>query len=112
MTKQNEATTFQIKIKGAPESANVAGLEEAIVLEPQSETEKSFFIQVPKKGYEGGFDLTVEATVTPGDFVIEDTVEFLGPSAYILNSESEAETETTKPNENENNTASPPPAEK
>ncbi len=37
--------------------------------------------------YKGEFTLNVKAKVSPGDFIIEDAIEFLGPSAYTLRKE-------------------------
>ena len=45
---------------------------------------KTLLVQVPKDKYKGEFKITVEATVSPGDFDLTDSIEFVGPSAYSL----------------------------
>ncbi len=89
-TKKSEPTEFQFTLEGLPGTATIAGLEEKLTLQPQSEGERIFFVQIPKKDYTGGFTLILKAKVSPDEFILEDSIEFLGPSAYILNGEKES----------------------
>ena len=84
ITKQKEPTEFRIRLEGLPEGAVVAGLEEVVVLEAGKEAMKTLIVQVPKESYKGGFRIELRADVTPGDFELRDTAEFLGPSPYAL----------------------------
>ena len=90
VTKKSEETTMRIEVKGIPEGTVVAGFEEVVVLAPGEETTKTLLVQVPIDKYEGEFPLTIEAVVEPGDFIVEDEIEFIGPSAYTLNKERSA----------------------
>lgn len=84
ITKRQEPTEFRIRLEGLPDGAVVSGLEEVVVLQPGEETMKTLIVQVPKAAYKGGFRIELKGGVTPGDFEISDTVEFLGPSPYAL----------------------------
>ena len=84
VTKRNEPTHFRISTPGLPEGAIVSGIEERFELGPGEETMKTVLVQIPKDKYTGEFTFTIQADVSPGDFTISDTVEFLGPSAYTL----------------------------
>ena len=87
VTKQSEETTLDLDFQGLPEGAMISGVEDSVVLAPGEETTKTMMILVPVDQYKGEFTFTIEATVSPGDFKISDTIDFLGPSAYILNQE-------------------------
>ena len=87
VTKQNNPTTFDLSFENLPEGAFLTGVEDSVVLTPGEETTKTIMVQVPKEHYEGEFTIKVKATVTPGDFTVEDSIEFLGPSAYTLRKE-------------------------
>ncbi len=84
ITKRQEPTEFRIRLEGLPDGAVVAGLDEVIVLQPGEETMKTLIVQVPKAAYKGAFRIELKAQVTPGDFEVADSVEFLGPSPYAL----------------------------
>lgn len=84
VTKQSEPTVFTLKLTGLPEGAVILGLEETVTVNPGEESMKTLLVQVPKDKYKGEFKITVEATVTPGDFDLTDSIEFVGPSAYSL----------------------------
>lgn len=84
VTKQSEETKLAIELVGLPEGAIVSGLEETVTLAAGEETTKTLLIQVPKANYEGDFHFTIEASVTPGDFTVSDSIDFVGPSAYTL----------------------------
>ncbi len=89
VTKKSEPTEFRITFSGLPDNATAAGLEEKFTVEGHSEATRTLIVQTPKKDYPGGFTLILKAEVSPGDFMIEDSIEFLGPSAYILSEEKE-----------------------
>ncbi|MCB1237566.1 MAG: cytochrome c oxidase accessory protein CcoG, partial [Verrucomicrobiae bacterium] len=87
VTKRNEPTTFTVTAKDAPTGLILSGLGESIVVDPQTEVKLPFFASITKADYRGRFTLNLEIAVRPGDYVIEQTVEFLGPSAYVFNEE-------------------------
>tara|TARA_R110000850_G_scaffold20717_42_gene61579 strand:+ start:813 stop:2222 length:1410 start_codon:yes stop_codon:yes gene_type:complete len=84
ISKQSEPTEFNVRFIGLPEGAIVSGVDGKITLSPYEETTKTLLIQVPTKYFSKEFKLTLEATVTPGEFTVSDTIDFLGPSAYTL----------------------------
>lgn len=84
VTKQTEPTVFTLKLTGLPEGAVILGLDEKVTVQPGEESMKTLLVQVPKDKYKGEFKITVEATVSPGDFDLTDSIEFVGPSAYSL----------------------------
>ncbi|MEX2578987.1 MAG: cytochrome c oxidase accessory protein CcoG [Verrucomicrobiales bacterium] len=83
-TKQSQATRFRISVSDLPDGAVVSGIEDAVILEPGEETMKTVLIRMPVERYTGRFQVTFQARVSPGDFAISDSIEFLGPSAYTL----------------------------
>ena len=87
LTKKNEDTTFSLRALGLPEGAVVSGLEEPVVLKSGEETNRTLLITVPIASYSKEFNFSIEASVDPGDFQIDDSAEFLGPSAYTLSPE-------------------------
>lgn len=84
VTKRNEPTEFRLRLEGLPEGAQVAGLEEVVTLNPGEESMKTLIVHVPKGAYRGEFRIVLKGSVTPGDFELTDTVDFLGPSPYAL----------------------------
>ncbi len=84
VTKQTEPTVFTLKLTGLPEGAIILGLDETVTVKPGEESMKTLLVQVPKDKYKGEFKITVEASVSPGDFDLTDSIEFVGPSAYSL----------------------------
>ncbi len=94
VSKQNRPVELVPTLLGLPEGASIAGLADTVKLEPLAETTRTFFITVPFETYSGGFDLELQATVTPGDFEVSDRFEFIGPSAYTLKSGGGVEAET------------------
>jgi len=84
VTKQTEPTVFTLKLTGLPEGAVILGLDETVTVQPGEESMKTLLVQVPKDKYKGEFKITVEASVSPGDFDLTDSIEFVGPSAYSL----------------------------
>lgn len=84
VTKQNEETTFTARVVDAPEGLQVNGLEEPIVVPPQSEITKPFFALIPGESYTGRVPLKFEITIEPGDFTVESEITFLGPSLYFV----------------------------
>lgn len=87
ITKKSEETTMAVSFEGLPEGTVVTGVEDSVSLSPGEETVKTVLIQVPLDRYEGAFTVGVKAEVTPGDYVLEDTIGFIGPSAYTLRKE-------------------------
>lgn len=87
VTKQNNPTTFDLSFENLPEGAFLTGVEKSVVLTPGEETTKTIMVQIPKDVFDGEFTLKVKAVVSPGDFSIEDSIEFLGPSPYTLRKE-------------------------
>jgi len=85
LTKQSKETEFKVNITGLPEGAVAVGIEDAFTLAPESETTKTLIVQVPVESYTGEFQVTVSTDVSPGDFTLSSTVDFVGPSAYTLN---------------------------
>jgi cytochrome c oxidase accessory protein FixG len=90
LTKENEETTFTFRSLGLPEGAVVSGLEEPVILKPGEETNRTVLITVPVASYSKEFEFSIEASVQPGGFQIDDSAEFLGPSAYTLSPETPA----------------------
>ncbi len=88
ITKQTEPTTMTFRFQGLPGGAYVSGLNETITIDPSKETMQTVLVQVPTEHYKGEFQFTIEADVSPGDFTISDTIDFLGPSPYTLKKES------------------------
>ncbi len=84
VTKQTEPTVFTLKLTGLPEGAIILGLDKTVTVKPGEESMKTLLVQVPKDKYKGEFKITLEASVSPGDFDLTDTIEFIGPSAYTL----------------------------
>jgi cytochrome c oxidase accessory protein FixG len=84
VTKRNVETTFTVKAIDPPAGLQLSGLEQTITLPPQSEATRPFFAFVPKSGYTGKFVLRLEIAVSPGDYTVQDDVDFLGPSAYLF----------------------------
>jgi hypothetical protein len=76
------------RFQGLPGGAYVSGLNETITIDPSKETMQTVLVQVPTEHYKGEFQFTIEADVSPGDFTISDTIDFLGPSPYTLKKES------------------------
>ncbi|MBL9153147.1 MAG: cytochrome c oxidase accessory protein CcoG [Verrucomicrobiales bacterium] len=89
VTKRNVETTFTVRVVDAPPGLQLSGLEESIVIPPQSEVTRPFFALMPKDDYKGKFILKLQIDVSPGDYHVEDSVDFLGPSAYLFNEERE-----------------------
>jgi hypothetical protein len=84
VTKRNEPTEFRLRLEGLPEGAQVVGLEEVVTLNPGEEAMKTLIVHVPKDAYRGEFRIELKGRVTPGDFELTETVDFLGPSPYAL----------------------------
>ena len=84
ITKQTEPTIFTLKLTGLPEGAVILGLDETVTVNPGEESMKTLLVQIPKDKYKGEFKITLEARVSPGDFDLTDSIEFVGPSAYSL----------------------------
>jgi cytochrome c oxidase accessory protein FixG len=87
VTKRNVPTTFTVRVVDGPAGLQISGLDEQITIPPQSEVTRPFFVSMPKDAYQGKFMVTLEITVTPGDYQIQDQIDFLGPSAYLFNEE-------------------------
>ncbi len=84
ITKRQEPTEFIARVEGLPEGCVIAGLDASLTLQPGEETMRTLIITIPKALYQGDCLLRVIAEVKPGDLVLEDTIEFLGPSPYSL----------------------------
>ncbi len=97
VTKQNEPTHFALNVTGLPEGARAVGMDEEVILQPGQEATKTLIIQVPTEIYSGEFNLTLEAAVTPGDYTLSSTVDFVGPSTYTLNKGNQSPTKTETP---------------
>lgn len=84
VNKRNEPAEFRISMPDLPSAAVVSGIEKIVPLKAGEDTIKTVLVQIPKANYDGEFTFTLEATISPGDFTLTDSVEFLGPSAYTL----------------------------
>ncbi|MEM9281066.1 MAG: 4Fe-4S dicluster domain-containing protein [Verrucomicrobiota bacterium] len=86
VTKKSEPVEYQISVSGLSEGAIAMGLDEPVILMPGEKTTRTLIIQVPKNAYQGEFKATIKAEVSPGDFTLSSSVDFIGPSAYTLSS--------------------------
>lgn len=84
VSKRNIDTEIVSKAIDLPEGAVAIGLDEPVHPGPLGKVKKTFFVSIPKDQYTGGFRIKVNSAVTPGDYTLTYTVEFLGPSAYTL----------------------------
>jgi len=84
VTKQNAETTFMFSTNELPAGAVVSGIDGPVPVSPGGGKMLTVIVQIPLESYTESFDVTFEATVNPGDFVLSDSVKFLGPSKYLL----------------------------
>lgn len=91
VNKRNVPVTFTVhKAEDTPRGVAITGLEEEITVKPQAEVSRPFFANVSKDDYHGKFMLDLVIEANPGDNRFEDSIDFLGPSAYLLNEEKKA----------------------
>lgn len=82
--KRNQPMTFQISLENPPKGYLITGLADAFVLPPLDEIARPLVIIVPREDYTGPVKLTLRIHSNPGDTIVRQEVEFLGPNPQIL----------------------------
>lgn len=85
VNKSTEPLTFQFNLKtAAPVSYETPGGDSGVTIKPMEEQTVTFILQVPRDQYTGRFEGILETRAEPGNVVIRETVEFLGPNPSLL----------------------------
>jgi cytochrome c oxidase accessory protein FixG len=84
LNKRNQPMTFDVSLENPPKGYLLSGMSDPFVLPALDEIARPLVIIVPKEDYTGPVKLTLRIHSNPGDSVVRQEVEFLGPNPQIL----------------------------
>lgn len=93
INKQAEPISIRVTASGPVDAGlTTAGFAQPVRLEPFEETRRPFILLVAREGYAGSFPVTITAVGQEDAFVVERTVDFLGPDPRLLREDWESRT--------------------
>jgi len=84
INKQSEPVTFTLNLANAPSGTQLNGFDEGVTLEPMAEEVRPLVVSIAEEQYAGSFPLTIRITGQPGAFVIDQSIQFLGPNPQVI----------------------------
>ncbi|MBT8043681.1 MAG: cytochrome c oxidase accessory protein CcoG, partial [Verrucomicrobiae bacterium] len=96
--KRNQAATFDISLKDAPQWVEMTGTTEDILLQPKEKKTYNLVVSAPAMKYDGTFKFKIIVKSRLDQSTVENKVSFLGPSPKLYRKRVlEAQSETDKP---------------
>lgn len=84
INKRSEPVSFSLAVKNTPRGTLTYGFEQAVELAPMAEEVRPLVVTLTEEHYHGSFPLTIQVTGTPDPYVLESTIDFLGPHPRAL----------------------------
>jgi len=82
--KRNQPMTFKVSLENPPPGYVLTGVDEDLKIPAAQELARPVIVIVPNESYQGPRTLTLEVKGQPGDSVVRQQVEFLGPNPRLF----------------------------
>ena len=85
--KKNEASFYRLSVDNGYPEGIVKGIDEAFLVESNSEVVKIVVVLIPKQLFTGKYDVEISVVNEKGDSLAERTLGFVGPDPKMLREE-------------------------
>jgi hypothetical protein len=84
VNKRNQPVSFEVSLENAPRGYTTSGVKESIHLAPLADHARALVILAPRNDYSGPVSLTLLIKAQPGNAIVRQEVDFLGPNPRTL----------------------------